>query len=634
MHRCLLLHISGELDEAIELARQDMVRRAKVVERPLRSAFVSAPAAGVGNLSSPVEVLKKRLWEDVRSALADLLRAQPGERDPFTLDIILVGDFGAPNAVEALSVCLDAVRENLNVFGSVFPDHEVGVARRWRVYVAGFLGMERRSDERRGALRGWLESLQALGSGEDGRQRYVDRVFVLDSVTPRGICATDELAGQLINFCRLLLSGEMRNSEGLSRSLVEPGRDLLASAGCVRANIPIVAVRRRFTFALTQESVESMKKVARLHLAPAGEMLPHSLDEEPALKAVAHLRERIMECLLQDGVEALTPLQDWLLRILDVGQEQLDTVRKAAESEENTPQPTRHGLVWAVSGVLAALAYAASIFLVGASAMLSAGASLGVLGVVAALMYLGFAASQPEAKKKETKPEPEDDPRERFMKEVMALRNDLASMQNSLRTAATPAIEADQLDEGKSHPWSIDLGSEEIAKILFETAHPFGSGKDTMQSFVESIGGWERLFTTREDLMVGGVQLHCERTLDALSTHAMLSNKQVLNLLEKRLRDFFETWKSGVSVHLDLNSRQIHDPDGIRGAAENLVVAPLALTQIVQNCVAETLDKNGTQGAANAQKNLYREGLEDVWIVTIAHDIHLDAVPTLHLSHV
>ncbi len=165
MHRCLLIHISGELDEAIELARRDMVRRAKVVDRPLRSAFVSAPAAGVGNLSNPVEVLKKRLWDDVRTALAELLRAQPGERDPFTLDIILVGDFGAPNVVEALSASLDAVRECMKPFASVFPDHEVGVARRWRVYIAGFLGMERRSDERRGALRTWLEDLQGLGYG-------------------------------------------------------------------------------------------------------------------------------------------------------------------------------------------------------------------------------------------------------------------------------------------------------------------------------------------------------------------------------------------------------------------------------------------------------------------------------------
>jgi hypothetical protein len=63
---------------------------------------------------------------------------------------------------------------------------------------------------------------------------------------------------------------------------------------------------------------------------------------------------------------------------------------------------------------------------------------------------------------------------------------------------------------------------------------------------------------------------------------------------------------------MDMKSQIIHDEDGVRQSVDNLLVAPKALDI--------NLD--------HARRHL-SESIQDIWLLSVVHDIHEDAIPTL-----
>jgi len=624
VHRCLLIHVSGALDEALERLRSEHQNRLDAGRVLTQVAFVSAPASGVGNLTNPLEILRKNLWEDIRKGLTSLLKATPGQRDPFTLDIFVVCDFGSPNALEALKVCLDAIEENLAPFRGIFPAHEIGPSRRWRVYTGGFLGIEKRDSERRDGLRRLVQELRkrkAAGSDE----RLVDRVFLLDSLTPRGMCSTEELLGHLANFCALIVLGNLRGDPRLMRSLTEPGNDPAATFGCVRATLKMKPIQLELSRLLLEQMVDAARKTTEPSLPSPSEVLPRSLPNDEELRLFSErLRGRVVETLNVEGVPALLPLTRWLEKLLEFDE---STFRQNDPVTEVAPKSSAGTVIGlSISAGFGIAAYALAAFALGLSALASAGTSLAVFvaGLGAFALFKGFSSSKSEPK---TKDEEDDPALEALEAEIQKLRSALLSISENLKIAAIPTIPLEKSvpeTDAEETPWEVSLGDIKIAQTLLDTAHPHGSGADSLLAFLRDHGTWEELLDEPVRLAAGAMAAFSDNV--AMGTHALeiLRSAPVQEDIAPHLRRFLDTWQHGVPLHLDLSSKQLHDTDGIRTASEDVLVAPDVFKGLLRDLYKSR--------EARAESAFFNPDLLDVWLVSIVHDIHEDAIPTFDLS--
>lgn len=608
MHRCLILHISGALDDEIREVGQDFTQRSQLGQTPTQSEFIHIPAAGVGNLTKPVEVLRQNLWDETRLALTKLLQATPGQVDPFTLDVLILCSFGAPMHLEAVRVALDCLEENLEPYLSVFPSHERAASRRLRVFMAGYLTSAHRSTERRDALRDLVKELRGRKL-HHREERMVDRLILLDSITPRGVVSDEELRGHLEAFSALLVLGDIRTSDQITRALTEPGHDVIATLGCVRAILRITTIQDEYTELLLAQVANAARKEVKADL-PNRRVVFGS--RPPQMDEVDGIRERILNRTLETldalGPLSLPSLSRWLD---DLAALNPDDFRQL--EEDDTPPEPKLPLkpVLAVSGVFSIGAYAVATLLLGMSAVVSAGTSLAAFAVVLALLGLAHHVANRQPKKVEEKPA--EDVLARIREHVLELHSKVETLRSQLEIASTTPISLESRRQFlKDEAWRVSLGGADISATLIETQHPHGGPEDSLVAFFREIGTWKELLEEPETLSPGALLRFCESVSSDVTLETILRSKPCLALLLGRAESWIATWKHGVPVHMDMKSQIIHDEDGVRQSVDNLLVAPKALDI--------NLD--------HARRHL-SESIQDIWLLSVVHDIHEDAIPTL-----
>ena len=249
------------LGEAFATLQDELDDHAARASRPsLRT--LGAPVAAVGNLSRPVQILREQLESELRSSLTDLLALRPDNPEPFFVDVFVLLNLGEPLVANAASVIIDLFTRIVNEdFATVFPSNRTGSDRRVRVIPVAMLPAAADCEKDRTAAMAELDAVHdAFVERRDAADTswLVDRIFLLDAMTSRGIARLDDLVDQIAAFIRLMVLGGVRRSPDVVRMLEAQHADLFASFGVASCVVDLDGLRSELARRLSRDVASAM----------------------------------------------------------------------------------------------------------------------------------------------------------------------------------------------------------------------------------------------------------------------------------------------------------------------------------------------------------------------------------------
>lgn len=617
MHRVLVIQIGRSFDQTLEMLR--LTADERLSGDDLRVAFVTANAEAVGNLSHPVEVLRKRLEEDLADALSELLRRVPGRAEGFHLDIVVLTQYAEPMTTTATGVVVDMVAGIVgNTYAAVFPRRD-DTASRWRFVMLGVLPEPKESrrdlDPIRVAVREHLKRLETRR--DEGVP--VGRVFLFDGVTPGGIAPLEELIDQSGNLVHLLIFSGLRR-EAIGQQLIDSAcHDLVAAAGIARLSLPPGWLVDVLALRLRRDLGDVFARACRIAPGSVESFLTPDVfrDAEQRHAFADRLRQFVLASLREYGVSAAPALVEWLKPMHTLADrlaaEEADRQRQThttpATGTSRGPVATGLGIV--LGGASFALAHMLIGLAVAASAGLAAAmAFIGALGVFAMMPKPEDATS----KKVFTRPEGEPLPEEiaaQVQQKVAIVSSNLKRLHATFEgVLATSGARTSPLTS--TTVFAESLASEALADELYKAMAT--DPESTFVRWCESLGPLEELFDGLVKPDADGLDAFCRMAFDAEQPIAVLCRPEARPRLSQDVERWLRRWHAGVALNLEIQTHQLRDPNGFRDVCQNDVLYP---TRLQGTCEPYTAQASLRPSAVT---------LQDFYVVTATTDIHLESV--------
>lgn len=641
MHRVLVIRLGEALSDPLQrIEREYRAREHGGVLDAVRVAFVDAPPRAVGNLSNPVEVLREKLEEQLLGATTDLLRLSSGAEGDLILDVFLLLNFGEPLVANAAAVVIDILDRIIDEnFRAIFPAHRTGPARRFRIVPIAILpaagDCEKSRDEAVDELATLHDDFVARRDG--GETEFpVDRLFLLDAVTGRGIAALHDLVDQVYGFLRLALFSGLRRSTDVVSLFESECSDLFASFGVATCEVDFLRVRDTLAARMARRTAEALAAPGSCALPPVTDLLPSPVldDAERRDRALRELDALPVRTLEADGSRAIRPL----LALYDELAERLETWRETAEtapSSPNTPAGTDassgspSGLGWAFVGalLLGGAVFAVAHFALVISTTLSAVTGGGFAAAAFAALFLLLrkpASDKPEDDTPVTQSEQiPNEALDALASRVDARRSSLRGLSTSLERisrsfaldAPVPAVSAPR------RMFLEPLVSDALLKHLYEGQASDVDIRSLADRFLISIGEWNELLTGAVRADAAGLDAFCAEHFRELGGQPLFADAETRECIHGVLESFVKRWREGLPISLEGEAHKQFDRDGFYRVFDSTVLVSEDLAADVGACIRRTDAVLDTSRRASA--------LDDIFIITAVADIHPDAVAPL-----
>lgn len=601
-----------------------------------------APVSAVGNLSKPVQLLREQLEEALLQSLTELLALAPGRGADFVLDVYVLLNLGEPLVANATSVIVDMLAKIVDQnFRTIFPRHRTGTARRFRVIPIAILPAAADCEKARDDAVDELQTLyttfsEAREDGED--ESFVDRVFLLDALTSRGIASRDDLVDQVMCFLRLAVFGGVRRSPDFVRMFEAPHDDLFATFGIVCGEVDYAAIDGALT--------ERMKRAVAATLGPADDidlpgleqLLPVRVLDDPDLldRTLAELEALPLRTLEADGSGAVGPLiahYDALGARAKAWRE-TDSGTTTMTPQHGPPEDSGAARAFGLSGLIALIfggivaAVVHFVALMSVAIVIGSGVGVALVAFIATWFVVKPRTSdEPRDSAPQTVASSVATPSETQGAVIDVLEHAIDAQRTKLRNllqalaGVETGISTDETGSERSNMESkfrSPLVSPGLEDILYNEAA--GSAAALAQNWLRSIGSWQELLDS--DVRPSGEDLDdfCAAHFD-VGARPIFGSTNARDCVAPVLKELVQTWTQGVGLFLEGESRVQFDPDGFDIVFDHSVFAPKALRPMIGELVS----------TSRTALSMHRETVvcEDVFIVSAATGIHPDAVAPL-----
>ena len=638
MIRALVIRLGDALAPVQERLQVEFEIHQQRDERSVILRTHDAPVAAVGNLSRPVQVLREQLEAALVESLGELLSLKPGDGGEFVLDVFVMLNLGEPLVANATSVIIEMLDAIVDAnFRAIFPRHRTGSARRFRIVPIAILPAAADCEKARSDAIDELQSLHdTLVEGRDGDDDFfVDRVFLLDAMTSRGIASLDDLVDQVLAFLRLVIFGGVRRDPDFVRLLEADHSDLFATFGVAVCEVDYHAVATALRRQMTATTAQALAEEARTVLPRVDELLNvRVLDDAAALElALGELEALPLRTLAADGCGAVGPL----LGRYDALAARVDEWRAASEETDSGDEEPAAAVGGGVSGAFwisfvvalglgAAVAVAAHyIALASLAAVIGSGGGVAFIACLAIWLVL----RQPRPPQKAAAAAPRPVSTETRGAVFDAIEHTVEQQRTKLRqldqalVAVRQAFDADgelTFDPpGDTHRFREPLVSSELLRSLYEQRVATADPRAVAAQWLDSVGDWSALLGGTARPTAALLDAYCASRFTALGHQPMFQEAVARHAVSVTLRGFATRWRAGVGAFLEGESRMQFDPDGFDGVFSNCVFAPVELHADLSAAIeGSTLRLHRTPVVC-----------DDVFVITALTDIHPDAVSPL-----
>lgn len=641
MYRSLLIQLGETFAEAVDrLVREHQARETVGVLGDVRLEQLCAPVEGVGNLSRPIAALRERLERDISEALEDLLALSPTSTEELLLDVFVLGNLGEPLVANAITVVVDMIVSIVDQrFRTIFPPHRRGSARRLRVVPLLVLPGARECENDRDAAIAELHTLHETvlerRDVEAGPDFPIDRVFLLDAVTTRGIGQVSDLVDQVRLFLRLLMFTGIRRDASFAAVLESECNDLFASIGIACCEVDFVALRETLAARMALQAARALTTAAPCVLPPAAQLLDARIldDAHAREKAIAELDALPARTLAVDGLTALQPLAALFAELV----ERLDGWSAVASEHPTAMEPTPSrdraaspalpsiGAGLALGGFVFALAHFGLILSVGSSA--ATGGAFAVIAAATVFLLMRGRDTAGAASNDETAPGDDLDGRVVAIEEIQGAVQSRKGQLEGLRASFDGIEQSFSLDDvtveiTASATTHCDvLTSPQLLDLLFQRRVPADAALAMANGWLAAVGSWEALLRQDARPTAADLQTYCDEHFADLGGSRLFEDADCRERASPVIHAFLERWKSGVPIALEGESLKQHDADGFRTPLTAALVAPDPLAVELSTTV-RNLD-------SPAVVQYTKSRLDDVFMVSVLLDVHPDAVAAL-----
>ncbi len=648
MVRALVIRLGEALAPVQRRLEAEFVgRRADELTRVLLQTH-DAPVAAVGNLSRPVQLLREQLEAALTQSLTELLTLKPGSGTDFVLDVYILLNLGEPLVANATNVVIEMLARIVDHhFRAIFPRHRQGSARRFRIVPIAILPAARDCEKDRTDAIDELRAVHdafAAARKLDDREFLVDRVFLLDAMTARGIATRDELVGQVLAFLRLVIFGGVRRHPDVVRLLESDRNDLFASFAVACCEVDYEAVSALLTARMKAALAAALIAEQSADLPRPAELLPVRLLEDPdALEhGIGELEALPGRILQADGAGAIRPLcalydevdarlAGWRADGSDPAEVVRDTTAVAVRENSGN---SALGIGFLAAVVLgAAVAAAAHFFALASTTVVAAsGGGFAVFAFLVTWLLLRGGSDEVDDSAPAVSPRPADqaDDTERRAAILDALEHTIDGQRTKLRAlregfdaiARAHEIEPpfDRLD-AEATPFRQPLVSPELMRDLYAQHSSVSDARAAVATWLGTCGEWVELLDGHARADAYGLEQFCEARFRTVGSQPLFTKVGARECVAPRLASFVETWRAGLPVFLEGESRVQFDPDGFDQPFSNMLFAPEPLRAELSAQLAE-------QGSM-LRLHATPIAIDDVFAITAMTDIHPDAVSPL-----
>lgn len=617
------------------------------------SIFESSEKTSTGE--SFRDELRERAVEQLTSLLE--VGASPPSGRP-DLDLFVLADLTEPTVRDVLIDAIETLGRVISEeFEPIFPAFRSADQRRVRTVAVTAIS-EREPDTRLEAY----AALRALHDDASGSQTeepetfLLDRVYLLDRVTPTGIVPPETLVESAENFVELATATGARHTDPIADLVEGGGTELFGTVSVAVWSIELHRARRRLVDRLSFEIAASLTPATPepSEVDPPVSLSPlrrdSTLDDEQLFRSLRDRIEtkpgRIRESGGVADAIALTAEYEQLVEALRDSRSRVENALEEIEQKEgetdaepnatstsDTRSRTRIASSFA-SGLLLFIAmYGTSevLFEISSRARLTWGLVFGAIGALLTWWLSGLAVSQPETESAGRNDR--SDRRRRLANRRERLDKLVESAELALRRLRTMrrTLEAlrDELDvprsepepsttsQGDSLPLRSKVETRRLDDALFDSHLRYPNAAAATRSFGDSlppIGEWE----TFDELPAGRLRSFAEEAFETMIGEDIFARREIRRATSEQLESFLDTWRHGLPLFVDLQSRAQYDPDGFHTAAENLIIAP---TQLARAAEQTEIDIPGLT------RGLDLDHGDRLFIVRALHDVHPEVLP-------
>ncbi len=634
MHRAFFITLGRRLDPiGAAIAHEFEVRkRYGVLPEDTEAEFLEAPIEGVGNLSRPVELLKDKLWEDIIDRLTRLLTFQ-NDADAFHLDIVLLTNFGESLAVGATRVIVDALLDVVpKEFATIFPKHQQGHQRRWRILPIGVVPGRRDSERERNdcimdaaAFHDHVESQREANA--DDSDFPIERLFLMDTMTPRGVITFDEVCIQSREFCRFLLFSGLRTTVPMTQLLEAEVNEIGGTFSVAGASLALDKLHLRLTERLCAATANVLD-TRHTEECPslAGLLSAEAVVDERACDAACETIATFgVNALEADGLPVMNAVisryRDLPKWIQAAGEE----AKWNRDSSENGSKPKRSshaGAIGASTAALSGVLFLAAHYAVGwtivASAGLAAGFGVAALAILGAMLFMTNRRGTNDKKKSSTnqdQQDPIDVLVDRLLLEADAWTRKLIDVETEVKKTAVAlgTREVNAEEDLEASAFHANLLTNEIADALYaKKAHDPAVFVD---QFVDACGGWSGLLESPASMNDASMQDSAWKRFDL--DRGQFEVGDVRKSLEDALAQAVVQFQNGIEPTLEHKSREQFDPTGINDVLANQIIAG---------------DLKLPDELGRLNRTPHPCFPIDAWVISAVIDIHRDAITIFNLE--
>lgn len=617
------------------------------------SIFESSEQTSTGE--SFRDELRERTVEQLTSLLE--VGASPPSGRP-ELDLFVLADLAEPSVRAVLIDAIETLGRLISEeFEPIFPAFRSADQRRIRIVAVTAIS-ERDPDSRLEAY-ATLRTLQDEASGsqtDEPATSLLDRVYLLDRVTPTGIVPPETLVESAENFVELVAATGARHSDPIAGLVEGGGTELFGTVSVAVWSVEIAGARERlvdrlsFEIAsmLTPEPPEPSEVDPPISLSPLRRN--STLDDD---ELFGSLRDRIetkpRSARNTGGVAeaiALTSEYELLVEKLHDARSRIESA--LGELDQNNGQTdadpgetstsksgTRTRIISSfVAGLLLFTAmFGASdiLFEISSRVRLTWGLIFGVIGALLTWWLSGFAVSESSSettarndrgdrrRRLETRRERLEtlaESAELVLHRLQNMRRTLEALRDELDVRRNPR-EASTESQSDSLPLRSTIETERVDDAIFESHLRYRDVAEATRLFGDSlppISEWEAF----DELPADRLRSFAEEAFETMAGEDIFARREIRRAASEQLASFLEVWCHGLPLFVDLQSRAQYDPDGFHTAAENLIIAPTQLARAAERIEIET---------PGLTRGLDLEYGDRLFIVRALHDVHPEVLP-------
>lgn len=638
MHRALLIELGETFEAPFRRLRERLTAR---IERG-EVAFFDAPVVGDGNLSKPVSSLKRSLEEELGTILSKLLTFTPDSRTELRLDVFVCANAGERRVVEAFSEVLLTLMELVEKdYDTIFPAHRTGMERRLRVFPIVLLPhgqfCERPRAEMLAAAASFTEQCVDMGAAE--RESPVDRVFLLDGITSRGIAPLEALVRQAEGFLGVATDSKIREHDQLVDALDRPTVNLGATLGAATFFIPWHALRLRVASRICADLVESLQMLPReaMRIPSPEELVPSFavLRDDALERALEQLEGHLARAYssyglsgIEGAVADLAEIEKRLAAWRSAGLTRPDDSDEPGEiaRPDDESGPKTFATLGSLGFGLAMVALAHFVF--GLTLLASAGVALffALAALAVALLIISLsqskaaaaiAADQAERERAQTRNEGGLTPEQRLDLLTTAAASGRRRGRRLVDAidALSPHIE---LSETRAEPpWAWIVSPEALGPVAHDAVRAYSDVDELRTSFESDLPPLEALLDASAELSADDLESFCLEQAAAAEDPALLGHHEVRAHVNEELARFFDQWEHGADPIIDLTKDRHFDTNGY---------FPLRNALFATSFLSPDVDEHATRHEGPFRRSVPVTDFPEIVLISVRCDIPVESI--------